>query len=118
MFDWWWLAACQNTSVRPAPPHAESATPRFWHARSVVRRFVNQVTRLLAGWLPGFAMLYHAGRRSGRTYEIPINAFRRGDCYVFALTYRSHTDWVKNVLTAGECRVRTRGASCSRSSRR
>jgi len=83
-------------------------TPRLWHARPLVRRFVNPVTRLFAGWLPGFAILTHTGRRSGRRYQIPINAFRRGDYYIFALTYGSNTDWVKNVLAAGECSIRTR----------
>jgi deazaflavin-dependent oxidoreductase (nitroreductase family)/uncharacterized protein (TIGR02246 family) len=101
----WWLAAGQNTPVRLATP----ATPRLWHARSLVRRFVNPVTRLFAGWLPGFAILTHIGRRSGCAYEIPINAFQRGDCYTFALTYGSNTDWVKNVLAAGQCHIRTRG---------
>jgi deazaflavin-dependent oxidoreductase (nitroreductase family) len=84
-------------------------TPRLWPARSLVRRFVNPVTQLFAGWLPWFAILTHVGRRSGRTYTIPINAFRRGDHYVFALTYGSNVDWLKNVHAAGECRIRTRG---------
>jgi hypothetical protein len=39
-----------------------------------------------AGWLPGFAILTHVGRRSGRVYRTPINVFRRGDQYLFALT--------------------------------
>lgn len=95
--------------MKPHDAPTMAATPRFWHARPLVRRFVNPVTRLFAGWLPGFAILTHVGRRSGRTYETPINAFRRGDHYVFALTYGSQVDWLKNVLSAGECRIRTRG---------
>ena len=73
--------------MTPHGARAVAATPRLWRARWVVHRFVNPVTRLFAGWLPWFAILTHVGRRSGRSYQIPINAFRRGDHYVFALTY-------------------------------
>jgi len=81
----------------------------LWPIRAFVRRFVNPLTRLFAGRVPWFAILTHVGRRSGRTYQIPINAFRRGDRYVFALTYGSNVDWLKNVLAAGKCHIRTRG---------
>jgi deazaflavin-dependent oxidoreductase (nitroreductase family) len=70
---------------------------------------INPLTRLVAGWLPGFAILSHVGRTSGRTYRIPINVFRRGDHYLFALTYGSDVDWVKNVRAAGGCLLRSRG---------
>jgi hypothetical protein len=35
--------------------------------------------------------------------------FTAGDGYVLALTYGPDTDWVKNVLAAGGCELRTRG---------
>jgi hypothetical protein len=38
-----------------------------------------------------------------------VNVFRAGDGYVIALTYGPETDWVKNVLAAGGCELRTRG---------
>jgi hypothetical protein len=38
-----------------------------------------------------------------------MNAFRRGNSYVFALTYGSGVNWVKNVVAAGECDLRTVG---------
>ena len=95
--------------MRPHGAPSVAATPRLWRARWAVQHFVNPVTRLFAGWLPWFAILTHVGRRSGRSYQIPINAFRRGDHYVFALTYGSSVDWLKNVLAAGECNIRTRG---------
>ena len=47
--------------------------------------------------------------RSGRRYETPVNVFPAGDGYVLALTYGPDTDWVKNVLAAGGCELRTRG---------
>jgi hypothetical protein len=35
--------------------------------------------------------------------------FRRGDRVIFALTYGSTAEWVRNVLAAGECQIRTMG---------
>jgi deazaflavin-dependent oxidoreductase (nitroreductase family) len=83
--------------------------PRMRPMRRFTARFINPVTRLVAGWLPGFAILSHVGRKSGRTFRIPMNVFRRGDHYYFALTYGSDVDWVKNVLAAGGCELHTLG---------
>ena len=58
---------------------------------------------------PGFAILTHRGRSTGRTYQTPINVFRRGDDYFFFLTYGSDAQWVKNVLAVGSCSIETRG---------
>jgi deazaflavin-dependent oxidoreductase (nitroreductase family) len=77
--------------------------------RPFAARFINPLTRLFAGWAPGFGMLRHIGRKSGRTYCTPINVFRRGDYYYIALTYGSDVDWLKNVLAARGCVVRIRG---------
>jgi deazaflavin-dependent oxidoreductase (nitroreductase family) len=72
------------------------------------RRVTNRITRHVVGWMPGFAIVIHVGRRSGRTYETPVNVFRDGSRYVFALTYGPESDWVRNVLAAGGCRIKTR----------
>lgn len=77
--------------------------------RPFTTRVVNPVTRLIAGGLPWFGILSYAGRKSGRWYRTPINVFRRGNDYVFALTYGSDVQWVKNVLAAGGCEIRIRG---------
>jgi gluconokinase len=69
----------------------------------------NHVTRRFAGRLPGFAIVTHVGRRSGRTYQTPVNMFRDGERYVFALTYGADSQWVKNVMAAGACEIRTQG---------
>jgi deazaflavin-dependent oxidoreductase (nitroreductase family) len=79
----------------------------------VIRPFTthvfNPIARRFASWLPGFGILEYRGRKSGRTYRTPINVFRRGDWYVFALTYGADVEWVKNVVAAGGCTLRTRG---------
>jgi deazaflavin-dependent oxidoreductase (nitroreductase family) len=70
---------------------------------------LNHLTRHIAPWMPGFGVVVHSGRRSGRSYQTPVNVFTAGNGYVFALTYGPDTDWVKNVLAAGGCELRTRG---------
>jgi len=70
---------------------------------------LNRLTRHIAPWIPGFGVIVHHGRRSGRRYQTPVNVFRSGNDYIIALTYGPQTDWVKNVLAAGGCELRTRG---------
>jgi len=70
---------------------------------------LNRVTRHIAPWMPGLGVIVHRGRRSGRSYQTPVNVFSAGDGYVVALTYGPDSDWVKNVLAAGGCELRTRG---------
>jgi deazaflavin-dependent oxidoreductase (nitroreductase family) len=80
--------------------------------RSVARfnRVVtNRISALVAGWLPGFGIVEHEGRRSGRVYRTPVNVFGTRDGYVIALTYGPDADWIKNVLAAGGCFLHVRG---------
>ena len=74
-------------------------------------RFVNPLTRHVAGWLPAFGLITYRGRRSGRLYRTPMNVFRHDDEFVFALTSGADVQWVKNVLAAGELELRTVGRS-------
>jgi deazaflavin-dependent oxidoreductase (nitroreductase family) len=90
-------------SPRPAPP----TRLRRW--ASFVTRWIDPLIRPLAGILPGFGVLTHVGRRSGRVYRTPLNVFRRGDRLVVALTYGSEVQWVRNVRAAGGCGIRMRG---------
>lgn len=72
------------------------------------RYATNPIARLFAGWAPGFCILRHTGRRTGRKYAIPLNVFEAEHGFVFALTYGPDADWVKNVMTAGTCTIRRR----------
>lgn len=80
-------------------------------------RFENPVVRPIAGRRVigrlyfGFQLgvLKHVGRKSGRTYETPLGAYRLGDGFVFALFYGSGVDWACNVLAAGGGRLRWMG---------
>jgi deazaflavin-dependent oxidoreductase (nitroreductase family) len=69
----------------------------------------NRVLGPFARQLPGFAIVSHVGRRSGRAYRTPVNLFRSKDGYVIALTYGSDSQWVRNVLAAGAVDIETRG---------
>jgi deazaflavin-dependent oxidoreductase (nitroreductase family) len=63
----------------------------------------------VAGYLPGYAIVNHVGRKSGRVYRTPVNAFRADNGYIIVLAYGPESDWVKNVLAAGSCELQTKG---------
>jgi deazaflavin-dependent oxidoreductase (nitroreductase family) len=69
----------------------------------------NPVLGHLASRAPGFAIVLHVGRSSGRRYRTPVNLFRRDGEYVIALTYGADSQWVRNVLAADAVDVETRG---------
>ena len=73
------------------------------------RRVTNRVLGPLAPRLPGFGVVQHVGRTSGRAYRTPVNVFRSEGRFVIALTYGRNADWVRNVQAAGGCTLTTRG---------
>ncbi len=77
------------------------------------RSVTNRVLGRIAGWMPGFAIVLHTGRRSGRTYRTPVNAFRIDRGYRIALTYGAESDWVRNVMAADGCAIVTRRRNIS-----
>ena len=56
-----------------------------------------------------FAIVEHAGRRSGAAYTTPVIVRPVPDGFVFALTYGPGVDWYRNILAAGSCTLRWRG---------
>ncbi|MCB0930651.1 MAG: nitroreductase family deazaflavin-dependent oxidoreductase [Mycobacterium sp.] len=73
------------------------------------RAGLNKGTRLIAPWAPGWAVVIHRGRKSGRVFRTPLWAFRRGNSYIIALTYGPGADWVRNVTAAGGCELESGG---------
>jgi deazaflavin-dependent oxidoreductase (nitroreductase family) len=71
----------------------------------------NRITSRFAARLPGFGIVTHVGRKSGNVYRAPINVFRAPEGFLIALTYGRESEWVKNVLAAGACQLKTRGVS-------
>jgi deazaflavin-dependent oxidoreductase (nitroreductase family) len=78
-----------------------------WVARAN-KAGLNRVTKFIAPWAPGWAVVVHRGRKSGKTFRTPLWAFRRQDGFVIALTYGPEADWVRNVISAGGCELETR----------
>ncbi|MFE0020099.1 nitroreductase family deazaflavin-dependent oxidoreductase [Amycolatopsis sp. NPDC059021] len=68
----------------------------------------NRIAKYVVGWMPGFGIVVHKGRRSGKEYRTPVNVFRVPEGFVVALTYSPDADWVKNLLAAGTGEVVTR----------
>ena len=71
-------------------------------------RFNRKVTNPLQGqyaWLvPPWVIICHRGRRTGRLYRTPVNAYRRGSTLAIVVLYGAESDWVRNVL-AGDGQV-------------
>jgi len=51
--------------------------------------FTNRITSLFAGWLPGFGILTHVGRKSGKFYRTPVNVFRAPNGFIIGLTLQT-----------------------------
>jgi deazaflavin-dependent oxidoreductase (nitroreductase family) len=68
----------------------------------------NRITSRFARRLPGFGILTHVGRKSGRVYRTPVNVFRAPEGFLIALTYGRESEWVRNVLAANGCQLETR----------
>ena len=73
------------------------------------RSFSNRLLRPLARVMPGFGVLRHRGRNTGRWYETPLNVFRDDARFIVALTYGEDVDWLKNARTSTNAEIVTRG---------
>ena len=67
-------------------------------------KYINPVMSPLAKKLPGFTVVKHRGRKSGKQFETTVNSFRKGDVLAIGLLH-GKTNWVKNVLAAGEAEM-------------
>lgn len=74
-------------------------------------KVLNPLVRRLAGRRHFFmaGLVHHEGRRSGRPYVTPVGARHRDGNIVIPLTFGNRSDWCRNVMAAGRCRVRTAG---------
>jgi deazaflavin-dependent oxidoreductase (nitroreductase family) len=55
------------------------------------------------------AVIRHVGRKSGRTYETPIDIIETATGLLIALPYGDRADWTRNVLTIGAATVLMQG---------
>jgi len=97
-----------TTAARARHDVALSRRRRFF---GPLTRALNPLIRRLAGGshTPLFSLVYHQGRRSGRTYATPVGLGSTGETLLIPLTFGADADWCRNVLAAGRCLVRSRG---------
>jgi deazaflavin-dependent oxidoreductase (nitroreductase family) len=73
-------------------------------------RVMNRGQLATAGKPGSYAgVLHHVGRSSGRRYATPLGIEPRGDDFVIAIVYGPRSDWLKNVLAAGEATIELDG---------
>jgi deazaflavin-dependent oxidoreductase (nitroreductase family) len=65
------------------------------------KRVTNRVQLRWAHVLPGYGILEHTGRKSGRAFRTPVNVFATPGGFVIPIAYGTQSDWVRNVLAAG-----------------
>ena len=70
------------------------------------RAFMNPHQMKTAGTPGAYAsVIRHIGRKTGRSYETPVEAFATDDGFVIALPYGPGTDWIKTVLAKGSATI-------------
>lgn len=60
-----------------------------------------------------YPVVTHVGRVSKTTYQTPLDAFPTARGYVLVCRYGPASDWVQNVLAAGEATLRVDGDDIS-----
>ena len=61
------------------------------------------------------ALVRHTGRRSGRTYETPVDVVPTAGGFVVSMVYGPDTDWVRNIRAGGSAAVVHDGTEPTRS---
>ncbi|OBK43728.1 nitroreductase family deazaflavin-dependent oxidoreductase [Mycobacterium sp. 1081908.1] len=92
-------------STKDHPNNAPGVPMVFpvWFERFQIK-YLNKAVKPFARFLPGTATIKHRGRTSGKQYETIITPYRKGNTLAIALAH-GKTNWVKNVLAAGEADV-------------
>lgn len=92
-------------SAKDHPNNAPGVPMVFppWFERFQIKYF-NPAVKPIVRYLPGTATIKHHGRTSGKPYETIVSTYRKGNTLAIALGH-GKTNWVKNVLAAGEADV-------------
>ncbi len=88
------------------PNNAPGVPMKFppWIERLQIK-YMNPIAVPIARFIPGITVIKHRGRTSGKRYETAITAYRKGDTVAIMLAH-GKTNWVKNVIAAGEADLR------------
>ena len=71
-------------------------------------KYINPVAVPIARFTPGITVITHRGRKSGRQFRTAVSAYRKGHTVAIMLAH-GKTNWVKNILAAGEADIRLGG---------
>ena len=98
-----------NTNAIPDNSRPQSRVAET--VRRIAKAF-GPLTRPMAGrrGLPIWGVLEHRGRKTGRTYRIPVAVIRTEDGYVIPAPFGGGTQWVRNLEAGGGARLRWKGA--------
>ncbi|MFT4127126.1 MAG: nitroreductase family deazaflavin-dependent oxidoreductase [Gordonia sp. (in: high G+C Gram-positive bacteria)] len=96
--------------AKNAHPNSTPETPMLVPGRveDLLAKYVMPYVNPVARKLPTVAVVKHRGRTSGKGYETPVTAFRKDDVIAIGLLH-GKTQWVRNVLAAGEATIRMSG---------
>jgi deazaflavin-dependent oxidoreductase (nitroreductase family) len=90
------------------------AVPLFERFASVeavrtYQRLTMPLWRPLAGWIPGFGVVETTGRRTGRTYRIPVGGRVSGSAFWFVAGIGRRNNSVRNMEANPRVRVKANG---------
>ncbi|MGZ8803081.1 MAG: nitroreductase family deazaflavin-dependent oxidoreductase [Mycobacterium sp.] len=92
-------------SKRDHPNNAPGVPMLFppWLERLQIK-YINPLVRPFSKRMPGMGVITHRGRTSGKQYETIVTPYRKGRTLAIGLAH-GKTNWVKNVLAAGEADI-------------
>lgn len=80
----------------------------FPRPMAAVSRRLNPLALPLMRRLPPFAVLHHRGRRTGRSFDTPVQAYSTPAGWVIGLAYDYNAPFALNLMAAGDGEM-TRG---------
>ena len=92
-------------SKREHPNNAPGVPMIFppWFERLQIK-YINPLLKPISKRMPGMGVITHRGRTSGKAYETIVTPYRKGQVLAVGLAH-GKTNWVKNVLAAGEADI-------------
>jgi deazaflavin-dependent oxidoreductase (nitroreductase family) len=69
---------------------------------AAVSRRLNPLVLPLTRRVPPLAVLHHRGRRSGRSFDTPVQAYHTRDGWLVGLAYSNHAPFALNLFAAGD----------------
>jgi hypothetical protein len=73
----------------------------FPRRMAALPRLLNPLVLPLTRRVPPLAVLHHRSRRSGRSYDTPVQAYSTSDGWLVGLAYDHNAPFALNLLAAG-----------------